>query len=312
MPTALWLPAGRASFLSMPDTQVIRPRPGRFRLRERVAPSAGLGPRRVPRSRRPRRPSARLRARRVLFSVASVCCETWRHPCWLRCAPINPAPAPEASTRNPRRHWHTTRCAIRASASPTRSTRRSAVPGLGLRLAVDATLPLGDRNAFANERSFVVMPNATFGFQHRALRLSAELGARLRQGGRFCRRHPGKSGLRGNRRGRRTAPARLADAQRGGVRTASSVRAIAAARRVRWSARPGSFPLSGCSACTPRSAALARGRLSLAAGSGIPLSSETRESSSGPQTSYFLGMTTPDFRSLLVLRFAPAERQRRH
>jgi len=47
--------------------------------------------------------------------------------------------------------------------------------------------------------------------------------------------------------------------------------------------------------------------LSLAAGSGIPLSSETKGSSSGPHTSHFLGMTTPDFRSLLLLRFAPSE-----
>ena len=179
-----------------------------------------------------------------------------------------------------------------------------ALPGFGLRLGVDLTLPLGDRNAFANERSFVVMPNATFGFRHGALRLSAELGARLRQPVDFAGFRLGNQGF--------VAFGVAVELLEPGWLTVSAeafglpplADSLGSAKSPRVS-EARLFPaewLLGLHSCFGQ-----RGpwTLSLAGGSGIPLSSETRDSSAGPSTSHFVGMTTPDFRSLLLMRFAP-------
>ncbi len=99
-----------------------------------------------------------------------------------------------------------------------------ALPGFGLRLGFDLTLPIGDRNVFANERSFVLMPNATFGFRYGVLRLNAELGARLRQALDFAGFRLGNQGFVALGAAGRTTPARLAFDQRRGVRASSARR----------------------------------------------------------------------------------------
>jgi hypothetical protein len=184
-----------------------------------------------------------------------------------------------------------------------------ALPGFGLRLGVDLTLPLGDRSAFATERSFVVMPNATFGFRRGALSLSAELGARLRQAVDFA-------GVRLNDQGfvalgvavEVLKPGWLSvSAEAFGLPPFGDSRGSAASPLV---SEVRLFPaewLVGVHSCFGQ-----RGpwTLTLAGGGGIPLSSETRDSSNGPRTSHFVGMTTPDFRSLLLLRFAPVQAPR--
>jgi hypothetical protein len=178
-----------------------------------------------------------------------------------------------------------------------------AVPGLGLRLAFDASLPLGDRNPFANERSFVVMPNATFGFRHGALLLEVELGARLRRSVDFAGTTLGNQGFVALGVFASLFPGWLAlSAELFGLPPLSDSRGSAASPGV-TSVRL--FPAEWLAGVHSSFGHRGPWTLSLAAGSGLPLSSETRESSSGPETSYFTGMTTPDFRSLLVLRFTP-------
>jgi len=180
-----------------------------------------------------------------------------------------------------------------------------ALRGFGLRLALDATLPLGDREPFANERSFVVMPNATLGYRAGAVQLGAEFGVRLRRAIDFAGAKLGNQGF-----------------------FALGVAASVVPRWLTVSAEVFALPAlsdSVGSAASPRvtSARLIPAEwllglhssfghdgpwtLSVAGGSGIPLSSETRDGSNGPETSYFMGLTTPDFRSLVLLRFAGAD-----
>ncbi|HWZ89194.1 MAG TPA: hypothetical protein VNW92_10100, partial [Polyangiaceae bacterium] len=66
--------------------------------------------------------------------------------------------------------------------------------GLGLRLAFDASLPLGDKSAFAGERSVVAMPSVTFGWQITRFALRASLAARLRSAVDFGDVHLGNEG----------------------------------------------------------------------------------------------------------------------
>ena len=181
-----------------------------------------------------------------------------------------------------------------------------AVPGLGLRLGLDATLPLGDRNPFSNERSFVVMPNAIFGFRHGALRLEAEFGARFRRAVDFGGVELGQQGFVALG----VAASMLSDwltlsAEVFGLPPLTSSRGSAASPRV---SDIRLFPAEWLAGVHSAFGARGPWTLSFAVGGGIPLSRETRESSAGSsQTSYFLGMTTPDFRSLLLVRFAPTE-----
>ncbi|HEY3256755.1 MAG TPA: hypothetical protein VGJ91_22520, partial [Polyangiaceae bacterium] len=184
--------------------------------------------------------------------------------------------------------------------------RALAVRGFGLRLALDASLPLGDRAAFANERSFVVMPNATFGFRHEALELRAELGARLRQAVDFGGVTLGNQGFLalGVAVELLHSDWLSLSAEAFGLPALSDSRGSAASPLV---SAVRLFPAEWLAGVHSSLGSGGTWRVSLAAGSGIPLSSETRTSSDGPHTSYFLGMTTPDFRSLLVVRFAPAD-----
>ena len=301
----LWLPAGRASFLSMPDTQTIGPGQIGFGMASELL-------------HRPLRlhvasPDRDGRDVQVLdtaidisyflaFGVlrnleASVLASTRVHQSGAGVGGIDSQSAPPLernAVRDPR-------VGIAYSLDDA-----LAVQGFGLRLGLDATLPLGERNAFANERSFVVMPNATFGFAYRALRLHGELGVRLRQSLDFAGSYLGNQGFfafgvaldllppdwlsvsaevfglpaLSNALGRAASPL-LSDARLFPAEWLASVHSSFG--------RPGPW------------------RLSLGAGSGIPLSSETRENATGSHTAHFMGMNTPDFRALLVVRFAPAD-----
>jgi OmpA-OmpF porin, OOP family len=178
-----------------------------------------------------------------------------------------------------------------------------AVPGIGLRLAVDATLPLGDRNPFANERSFVVMPNTTFGLRHRALELRAELGLRLRRAVDFAGFVLGNQGfLAFGAAFHVLEPGWLSvSAEAFALPPLSDSQGSAASPRVS-DARL--FPAEWLFGLHSSFGSRGPWTVSLAAGSGIPLSSETRDGSTGSHTIHFVGMTTPGFRSLLVVRFA--------
>lgn len=178
-----------------------------------------------------------------------------------------------------------------------------AVPGLGLRLALDATLPLGERDPFASERSFVVMPSATLGFRRGPLLLSAEFGARLRRAVDFGGFDLGNQGFIAIGLASTIFPRWLTlSAELFGLPSLSDSRGSAASPLV-TSARL--FPAEWLAGIHSSFGSQGPWTLSLAAGTGIPLSSETRETSNGSETTYFAGITTPDFRALLVVRFAP-------
>jgi len=170
---------------------------------------------------------------------------------------------------------------------------------------MDATLPLSERDPFATERSFVVMPSATIGYQHGALRLNAELGVRLRRAVDFGGTRLGNQGYAAFGVAGTVLPGWLMlSAEVFGLPPLSDSRGSAASARV-TSARL--FPAEWLAGLHSSFGTGGQWTWSLAAGGGIPLSSETRESSNGPVSSYFLGMTTPDLRALLSVRFTPAE-----
>lgn len=300
---ALWLPAGRASFLSMPDTQLTRP--GQIAL---GAASELLHQPLLLRVASPDRDGRDVHALDYALDVSyflsfgllrnletSMLASLRAYQAGAGVGGIDSQSAPPLqhnAVRDPR-------VGIAYSLDDA-----LAAHGFGLRLGVDATLPLGDRNAFANERSFVVMPNATFGFQHRTLRLNAELGARLRQALDFAGFSLGNQAFVAlGVAVELLQPGWLSvSAEAFGLPPLSNSRGSAASPRVS-DARL--FPAEWLAGVHSSFGSHGLWTLSFAFGGGIPLSSETRTSSTGPFTSYFLGMTTPDFRSLAVVRFAP-------
>ncbi len=182
-----------------------------------------------------------------------------------------------------------------------------ATHGVGLRVALDAALPLANDQEFAGERSLVAMPSATLALTLGTLRLQAGLGTRLRHGLDFGGVHWGNQGFAALGVG-------LALLDQGqlfvGVEAfalpslghsqallGNSVASSETLLPAEW--------LASVRSCFEKNGAWS---LSLAGGTGIPLSSETRASATGPSTTHFLGLTTPDFRALLVLRFAPSAR----
>ena len=301
---ALWLPAGRASFFSMPDTRVIA--------RGQFGFGAAAELLHQPVVLRAASPDADGREIQVLESAldfsyflavglarnfeASVLASTRVHQSGAGAGSVasqSAAALPHNAVRDPR-------LGIAYSLDET-----LAVPGFGLRLAVDATLPLGVRDPFANERSFVVMPNATLGYHHGALQLSAEFGARLRQAVDFGGVTLGNQGFVALGVAATVLPRWLTlSAEIFGLPSLSDNRGSAASPRVSSARLLPAEWLAGMHSAFGQGGPWT---LSIAGGSGIPLSNETRESSSGPETSYFLGMTTPDFRALLSVRFTPAE-----
>jgi hypothetical protein len=179
-----------------------------------------------------------------------------------------------------------------------------ATPGLGVRLAVDVQLPLANDSPFAGERSLVAMPSLAIAFQSGPLRLGASLGVRLRDSLDVAGVRLGSQGFAALGVG-----LELLDAGRlfigleaFGLPSLVSSRAATANSAVSSETL---FPAEWLISVHSSFAKQGSWTLGLAAGSGIPLSSETRETSAGASTAHFMGLTTPDFRSLLVLRFAP-------
>lgn len=301
---ALWLPAGRASFFSMPDTRVIAPGQLGFGaatelLHQPVVLHAAS-------------PDADGRQIRVLDAAvdvsyflafglarnleASVLASTRVYQSGAGAGSVTSQSAPvltHNAVRDPR---------LGLAYSLDEAL---AVPGFGLRFAVDATVPLGERDPFANERSFVTMPNATLGYHFGALQLSAEFGLRLRQAVDFGGAKLGNQGFVALGVAGTVFPRWLTlSAELFALPPLSDSRGSAASPLVS-SARL--FPAEWLAGLRSAFGQTGPWTLSIAGGGGIPLSSETRDSSSGPQTSYFMGMTTPDFRAIVLVRFTPAE-----
>ena len=174
-------------------------------------------------------------------------------------------------------------------------------PGLGLRLGLDVSLPLGNEQVFSGERSFVALPSATVGYFHSPLRVGATLGLRLRQSVDFGGVHLGNQAFIALGAGVEVLnPGLLFVALE-----AFGSPALMGSRSSTANAQVSDeylFPAEWL-ASVHSSFGTANWSFGLGAGSGIPLSSETVRTASGPSTSHFLGVTTPDFRSLLVARY---------
>lgn len=178
--------------------------------------------------------------------------------------------------------------------------RALASPGIGLRIGLEATLPLERSDAFAGERSPVVMPSSTFALQLGSLRAAAMVGARFRQALELGGVRLGNQGYLGVGIGYAFARELLSFSIEAfalpsltGSRAATANARVTDARLLpaEWLASlHSSF---GTAAWTVR----------LGAGGGLPLSSETRSDAGGTSESHFLGLATPDFRSLLMLHY---------
>jgi len=301
---ALWLPAGRASFFSMPDTRAIVP--GQFGF------GAAAEILHQPVVLRAASSDADGREIQVLESAvdasyflafglarnfeASMLASTRVYQSGAGAGSVASQSAPALShnaVRDPR-------VGLAYSLDDA-----LALPGFGLRLAADVTLSLGARDPFANERSFVMMPNATLGYRYGALQLSAEFGARFRQAVDFGGVTLGNQGFLAFGVGGTLLPKWLTlSAELFGLPALPASRGSAASPRVS-SVRL--FPAEWLVGVHSAFGQSGPWTLSVAGGGGIPLSSETRESSSGPETSHFLGATAPDFRAVISVRFRPAE-----
>lgn len=177
-------------------------------------------------------------------------------------------------------------------------------PGVGLRLAADVSVPLGNQAVFAGERSLVLQPSVTFGWQLTPFALRASFGARVREAVEFGDVRLGNQGLFAFGAG--------IDALAPGL-LFFSLEALALPPLASNRASTANSALSGVtlfpaewlfavhSSLRPSS----QWSLSIAAGTGLPLSSETRHSSTGSSTVYFLAVTEPEWRALIAVRFAP-------
>ena len=176
--------------------------------------------------------------------------------------------------------------------------------GIGLRLALDVSLPLGNEAAFSGERSVVVQPSATTGWQSPRFALRASVGARLRSATDFGDVRLGNEGFLALGAGVDVLDPGLlflslegwALPPLGGSRAPTANAAVSGV-----SLLPAEWLFAVRSSFRPDS----EWSLSAAFGTGLPVSSETRRSPAGESTSYFLGMTEPEWRTLLAVRFAP-------
>ena len=178
------------------------------------------------------------------------------------------------------------------------------MPGFGLRLALDVSMPLGNEAAFAGERSLVAMPSATFGWQLGRLALRVTGGARLRQAVDFADVRLGNQAFLALGVGADVlSPGLLFLSLEGfALPPLGSSRADTASAEL---SAVSLFPAEWLFAA--RSSFRPGGQWSVAAsvGTGLPFSSETRSTGSGESTSHFLGVTEPEWRTLVTVRFAP-------
>ncbi|HEX7451579.1 MAG TPA: hypothetical protein VF294_04810, partial [Polyangiaceae bacterium] len=164
-----------------------------------------------------------------------------------------------------------------------------ATPGLGLRLGLDASLPLANQSELAGERSVVAMPSATLSAQAGAFKLSAGVGARLRSAVDFASVRLGNQGFAALGLGFDVFDPGLlfASLEAFALPSLGRSRAAAANSAISSESRIPAEWLLAVHTCFVEHGTWT---LSVAAGSGIPLSSETRETSAGGATARFLGL----------------------
>ncbi len=184
--------------------------------------------------------------------------------------------------------------------------------GVAAKARLELSLPLGDKAYFAGDRSFVVAPGVVSSVELGRFYAAGSLGLRLRRTADFAGARVGSqlSGAVGA--GVDILPRRLLSfsAEAWILPTlASQDHTLPDGTRIQdgvlapseWLASVGSSPL-------------ASGELTLQAGGGmaIPLSGERRVAPDGKtSTKHFAGLTTPRFRVVLVVRYAPGRAEER-
>jgi hypothetical protein len=175
---------------------------------------------------------------------------------------------------------------------------------LGLRVALDASLPFGDKAAFAGDRTVVAMPSVTLGWQIERIALRANVGARIRGGIDFGDAHLGSEGY--------VALGAGIDALAPGLLflglEAYALPPLTSSRAESANSSVASVVLAPAEwLFSLRSSFRRDSEWSLCGsiGSGIPLSSETLSAAAGGATTHFAGITTPEWRMIVALRFLP-------
>jgi hypothetical protein len=174
-----------------------------------------------------------------------------------------------------------------------------------MKARLELTLPLGAKDRFAGARGFALAPSVAGSYQTGRLVLGAELGARLRQPVPFAGVRIGSQifaalgvGLEILERERLSLlleswvlPSLGNQQPAAGNRHAVHVSLIPA----EWLASVRSRPLREMPWV-----------IQLGFGTGLPLSTETRVNDNGGDSSdYFLGVTSPEVRAVLIARYAP-------
>lgn len=177
-------------------------------------------------------------------------------------------------------------------------------PGYGLRLGVELSLPLGDERGMAGERSVVAAPSVTFGWRRHLVAFRASAGARLRRSVEFGDVRLGSEALIALGLGVDVLdPGLLFFSLEGfALPPLGSSRASTANEEitsVMW------LPAEWCFAARTSFRRDSAWSLAGSFGTGLPLSSETRSTSTGADTSHFLAVTEPAWRSVLYVRFTP-------
>ena len=174
------------------------------------------------------------------------------------------------------------------------------MPELGARAALEASLPFGDEAAFAGERGVVLAPSLTFGARFERVATRLELGARLRESSDYGDVHFGDQGLIALGVGGDvfTRGLLFVSVEAFALPPLGSNRAPTASSTLtaeRW------FPAEWLLAASTTFRPHGQWQLSASFGTGLPFSSETRAGASEE----FLAVTTPAWRSVLSLHFAP-------
>lgn len=173
-------------------------------------------------------------------------------------------------------------------------------PGLGVRAGLEASFPLGDEHAFAGERSVVLEPSATLGYRYERFTARTELGARLRKSSEYGDVRLGNQGLIALGAGADVLTRGLLflSLETFALPALGSSRASGASSSL---ASVTSIPAEWLVAASTTFRPHGEWQLAASFGTGLPLSGETR----GGMGASYLGVTSPEWRTVLSLHFAP-------
>jgi hypothetical protein len=177
--------------------------------------------------------------------------------------------------------------------------------GLGAKARIEISLPAGDEELLAGERTLVAAPSAALEFRHGLLSAGFELGARLRETREFAGARLGSQLVGAAGVGVDVIGPEL-------LMVGSEFRALPVLASQDHTRPNGAEVRSGLLVpaewlITLRSEPAKSFVLQLAGALGVPLSSAEHEQPDGSfESERFAGVTTPRFRIVFVVRYAPA------